>query len=79
MSEIPKAWIGVTELDILRDEAIQYRAKLSTVGTEVEIDLYKGAPHSIKAMDDTRCSICILDNCLAECMTLFIGICRVRP
>jgi acetyl esterase/lipase len=36
-SKIPKAWIGVTELDILRDEGIQYGAKLSKVGIEVEI------------------------------------------
>jgi acetyl esterase/lipase len=51
VSKIPNAWIGVAELDILRDEGIQYGAKLSKVGIEVEIDLYKGAPHPIMAMD----------------------------
>ena len=70
LSKIPKAWIGVAELDILRDEGIQYGARLSKVGIEVEIDLYKGAPHPIMAMDG-RSSICILDNCLTECMTLY--------
>ena len=51
VSKIPKAWIGVAELDILRDEGMQYGEKLSKVGVEVEIDLYKGAPHPIMAMD----------------------------
>jgi acetyl esterase/lipase len=68
VSKIPKAWIGVTELDILRDEGIQYGAKLSKVGIEVEIDMYKGAPHPIMAMDG-RFSICILNNCLTEDIT----------
>ena len=62
VSKLPKkAWIGVTELDILRDEGIQYGAKLSKVGIEVEIDLYKGAPHRIMIMDG-RSFIYIWDN-----------------
>ena len=45
MSKTPKAWIGVTELDTLRDEAIQYGAKLSKVSIEVEIYMYTASYH----------------------------------
>ena len=51
LSKTPKAWIGITELDILRDEGIQYGEKLKKLGVEVEIEVYKGAPHPIMAMD----------------------------
>ncbi|KAH9858146.1 alpha/beta hydrolase fold-domain-containing protein [Lenzites betulinus] len=47
----PPAWIGVAELDILRDEGIAYGEKLKTAGVPVEIQVYKGAPHPIMAMD----------------------------
>jgi len=47
----PKAWIGVAELDILRDEGIAYGEKLKQAGVQVEIQLYKGSPHPIMAMD----------------------------
>lgn len=51
VKKLPKAWIGVCELDILRDEGIQYGEKLAKAGVEVEIEVYKGAPHPIMAMD----------------------------
>ena len=57
VSNIPKAWIGVAELDILRDEGIQYGEKLKKVGVEVEIEIYKGAPHPIMAMDGKPLSL----------------------
>ncbi|KAI0825072.1 alpha/beta hydrolase fold-domain-containing protein [Trametes gibbosa] len=47
----PPAWIGVAELDILRDEGIAYGRKLQNSGVQVEIKEYKGAPHPIMAMD----------------------------
>lgn len=47
----PKAWIGVCELDILRDEGIAYGDKLKAAGVDVEVKVYKGAPHPIPAMD----------------------------
>ena len=47
----PNAWIAVAELDILRDEGIAYGEKLKKNGAEVEIKVYKGAPHPIMAMD----------------------------
>jgi acetyl esterase/lipase len=50
---VPKAWIAVTELDILRDEGIAYGKKLLTAGVPAEIKTYKGAPHPIMVMDGT--------------------------
>lgn len=47
------AWIAVAELDILRDEGIAYGEKLRKGGAEVDIKVYKGAPHPIMAMDGT--------------------------
>ncbi|OSD03127.1 hypothetical protein PYCCODRAFT_1366208 [Trametes coccinea BRFM310] len=49
----PPAWIGVAELDILRDEGIAYGEKLKQAGVPVETVVYKGAPHPIMAMDGT--------------------------
>jgi len=49
--KVPKAWIAVAELDILRDEAIAYGDKLLAAGVPAEIKIYKGAPHPIMAMD----------------------------
>lgn len=51
LEKVPKAWIAVAELDILREEGIQYGEKLKELGVEVETVVYKGAPHPIMAMD----------------------------
>jgi acetyl esterase/lipase len=51
--KVPKAWIAVMELDILRDEGIAYGEKLLTAGVPAEIKTYKGAPHQIISMDGT--------------------------
>ncbi|KAF9822143.1 hypothetical protein IEO21_00137 [Rhodonia placenta] len=48
----PPAWIAAAELDILRDEAIAYGEKLQEAGVDVEIKIYKGAPHPIMSMDE---------------------------
>jgi acetyl esterase/lipase len=50
---VPRAWIAVTELDILRDEGIAYGKRLQMAGVPAEIKTYKGAPHPIMAMDGT--------------------------
>jgi acetyl esterase/lipase len=50
---VPKAWIAVAELDILRDEGIAYGKKLLMAGVPTEIRTYKGAPHPIMSMDGT--------------------------
>ncbi|KAH9044454.1 Alpha/Beta hydrolase protein [Lactarius pseudohatsudake] len=48
---VPRAWIAVTELDILRDEGISYGKKLLRAGVPAEIKTYRAAPHPIMAMD----------------------------
>ncbi|KAL4243659.1 AB hydrolase superfamily protein [Abortiporus biennis] len=50
----PPAWIGVAELDILRDEGLAYGEKLKNAGVPVEVKVYKGAPHPIMAQDVGR-------------------------
>ncbi|EPQ60666.1 hypothetical protein GLOTRDRAFT_102407 [Gloeophyllum trabeum ATCC 11539] len=47
----PKAWIALCELDILRDEGTAYGEKLQKAGVDVEVKVYKGAPHHITNMD----------------------------
>jgi len=50
-TKVADAWIGVGELDILRDEGIAYGEKLKKAGRKVEIKVYEKAPHPIMAMD----------------------------
>ncbi|CCM02131.1 uncharacterized protein FIBRA_04208 [Fibroporia radiculosa] len=47
----PKAWVFLGELDLLRDEGVAYAEKLKQAGVEVEVRIYKGAPHPIMSMD----------------------------
>lgn len=51
LAKTPRAWIGVAELDILRDEGVQYGKALEGAGVQVETVVYKRAPHPIMAMD----------------------------
>jgi acetyl esterase/lipase len=48
---VPKAWIAVCDLDILRDEGLAYARHLESAGVEVEVKNYQRAPHPIMAMD----------------------------
>ncbi|KAG8688527.1 hypothetical protein FRC11_005279 [Ceratobasidium sp. 423] len=50
-SQLPDAWIGVAELDILRSEGEAYAQKLKKAGKNVELVVYPGAPHSIIVFD----------------------------
>jgi acetyl esterase/lipase len=50
-SKAPKAWIGLTEMDILRDEGIAYGEKLKQAGVKVEVMVYEKVPHPIMALD----------------------------
>lgn len=50
---LPPAWVAVAEMDILCDEGVAYAEKLTQVGVETEVVVYKGAPHPIMAMDGT--------------------------
>lgn len=49
--KLPKAWVAVMELDILRDEGIEYANKMKAAGVDVDVKLYETAPHPILAMD----------------------------
>lgn len=51
LAKAPSAWIGVAELDILRDEGIQYGKVLEEQGIRVTTVIYDKAPHPIMAMD----------------------------
>ncbi|KXN87641.1 hypothetical protein AN958_08345 [Leucoagaricus sp. SymC.cos] len=51
LRQTPKAWIGICECDILQEEGVRYGEKLRDLGVEVEIAVYKGAPHPVMAMD----------------------------
>jgi acetyl esterase/lipase len=53
MCKVPKACIVVTELDILKDEGVEYGEKLRREGVEVKIVEYPGAPHPVMSMDST--------------------------
>ena len=47
---VPQAWIGVMEIDILRPEGVAYGLKLKEAGVEVQTVVYKGAPHVMIGM-----------------------------
>jgi acetyl esterase/lipase len=51
LSKAPKAWIAVTEMDILRDEGIAYRDKLRQAGIQAEVKVYEKVPHPTMALD----------------------------
>lgn len=51
---VPKAWIGACEMDILKQEAVEYGEKLRKEGVDVEVEIYRGAPHPIMVMDGTK-------------------------
>jgi acetyl esterase/lipase len=54
VAKTPKAWIGLAELDILRDEGLAYAERLKNAGVEVEVKVYPASPHPIMAMDGTH-------------------------
>ena len=48
LSGLPDAFIDVGELDIFRDESIDYATRLVQAGSSVEFHLYPGAPHGFE-------------------------------
>ncbi|TAQ86980.1 hypothetical protein B7494_g4683 [Chlorociboria aeruginascens] len=50
-AHLPNALIVVGELDVLRDEGIDYGKKLEEAGREVDTRIMKGMPHPFLAMD----------------------------
>lgn len=47
----PPAWIGVAELDVLRDEGLAYAEKLRKNGVKAETKVYGGMPHYFTPLD----------------------------
>jgi acetyl esterase/lipase len=46
LSALPATYIDVGELDALRDESIDYAARLMRAGVPTELHIYPGAYHS---------------------------------
>ena len=46
-----KCWVGVTEMDILRDEGLAFASRLEKAGVDTQVVVYERAPHPIMAMD----------------------------
>jgi acetyl esterase/lipase len=64
IAKTPRAWVGVAELDILREEGLAYAEKLKKNGVNVEVHVYKGAPHPFMAMDG-KCRFFFTSSCKA--------------
>jgi acetyl esterase/lipase len=45
LSGLPCAYVEVGELDIFRDEAIEYARRIALTGTSVELHVHPGCPH----------------------------------
>ncbi|KAJ3511130.1 hypothetical protein NMY22_g15750 [Coprinellus aureogranulatus] len=56
---LPPAWIAVAELDILCDEGVAYAERLREAGVKTEVEVYKGAPHPIMAMDVSDAAVAL--------------------
>lgn len=46
----PPLYLDVGELDIFRDEDIEYAAQFGKVGIESELHLYSGCPHAFESI-----------------------------
>lgn len=64
--KLPKAWVAVMDLDVLRDEGIEYANKMKAAGVDVEVKLYETAPHPILAMDGEPPRMMSLRACLTS-------------
>ncbi|KAF8056307.1 alpha/beta hydrolase fold-domain-containing protein [Lyophyllum atratum] len=76
VAKVPKAWIAVAELDILKEEGVVYGKKLQAQGVEVETKIYEGAPHPVMAMDGTWYTLFLWSNIDGSvsfpwCITMF--------
>ena len=45
LSGLPPTYIEVGELDIFRNEAIEYARRIALTGTSVELHVHPGCPH----------------------------------
>jgi acetyl esterase/lipase len=48
LSRLPPTYIDVGELDIFRDEDIEYARRVAETGTSVELHVHPGVPHSFE-------------------------------
>jgi len=51
LAKVAPAYVGIMELDVLRDEGIAYGERMQKLGVPVEIKVHKGVPHQVMAMD----------------------------
>ncbi len=49
-SGLPKAWIGVGDVELFFEENKEYAAKLSGAGVACELDIVAGAPHAFEGL-----------------------------
>jgi len=50
LSGLPPCYVEVGELDIFRDESIDYARRLAAAGTSVELHVHPGCPHGFEHM-----------------------------
>ncbi|WP_261569440.1 alpha/beta hydrolase [Frankia gtarii] len=50
LTGLPPAYVEVGELDIFRDESIEYARRLSVAGVSIELHVHPGAPHGFDAL-----------------------------
>ena len=50
LSGAAPAYVEVGELDIFREEVIEYARRLSAAGTPTELHVHSGAPHGFDAL-----------------------------
>lgn len=66
---LPPAYIDVGELDIFRDECIEYAARLAKENISVELHVYPGAPHAFEGFAmNTRVSQKAIENRRIACV-----------
>ena len=53
LSGLPATYIEVGELDIFRDESIEYARRIAAAGTSVELHVHPGCPHGFDRLDPT--------------------------
>ena len=50
LSGLPPTFIDTGELDIFRDECVEYARRIAATGTSVELHVHPGCPHGFDRM-----------------------------
>jgi acetyl esterase/lipase len=53
LTDLPSAYVEVGELDIFRDECIEYARRLTLAGTSAELHVWPGCPHGFDRISPT--------------------------